>query len=66
MLDTLGEYPHAALDDSKGGKKKKAADRARRYVCPACGQKLMAHTDDLHARCEPCDELFIRKEKGEE
>ena len=66
MLDTLGEYPHAALDDSKKGAKKKSADRARRYECPGCGQKLMAHTDELHVRCEECDELYERKIKDGE
>lgn len=53
----LGEYPHQSIDKTL---KPKQSTRLRLYEC-ACPIKLRVAKDDLHAKCEDCQENFIQQ-----
>ena len=57
LASELGEYPHQKIDKTL---KPKQSTRLRLYEC-LCPIKIRVAKDDLHAKCEDCQENFIQQ-----
>lgn len=59
LAQSLGEYPHAALDTSSNRKKKTQPTRMLKFQCPSCESIVRSSNPDAAILCVPCDEQFV-------